>query len=124
MKENFNKKAFEILENTYESRMLLDAIGNLDNIRSKIEGPDQMRNDLQHLHTRAMNLLNHGDRNIPGNEDPIYFLADDIKDSIYECMDEFEKILKIIKPIIQLSPETKDDDIEEDDTGNNEELDD
>lgn len=109
-KEKFNKKAFEKLSENYESRVLLDAVDHLDKIRCIVCDPDGMRKNLMHLHTRAMNLINHGDREIPPNEHPIYDLADDLEYSVQECIESFEKILEVLNPLIELIPDPDDDD--------------
>jgi hypothetical protein len=102
--EKFRKKVLENLEQNFETRDILIAVDYLDKVRSRIAEPNQIRNDLMHLHTRAMALINQGDQSVPDGDDHIYDLAIEIEDEIDGFIENLEKIKGIVSPLVKLMP--------------------
>lgn len=104
-----DKKAFEELYNSFETMRILDAVGDLGEVRSEIEDPGGARMDFIRLHEMAMYLLN--DDAPPGDPQPIWELVDELSSKISRCQESLEKIADMLSELEPLMPDPDEYDI-------------
>ena len=73
-----NQAVLEQLRESFDTYRLLDAVDAVDAIRYRLCEPDQVRDDLPHLHDVASALINGGGLNGRRPRQPMWSLAGDL----------------------------------------------
>ena len=96
-----DEKALEALQNSFDSRRLLNAVEALDQVRSRIDG---LRDDLLDLHRMAVEVINedYGDR--PTREEPIWELAEMLASEMLEFADGLRDAVHTVEELESLAP--------------------
>jgi hypothetical protein len=79
-----DEKALGVLQNSFDTRRLLDAVEAIDQIRSRIDG---LRDDLLDLHRMAAEVINEDYETRPAREEPIWELAEMLASEMLEFAD-------------------------------------
>lgn len=93
-----DKKVLEKLYNSFDTRKILDAVGDLDEARGELEEPGGPRNELFRLHDMAMYLFD--DDAPPAEDDPIWELAGELSMRVFRCREALEKVEEVQIPMI------------------------
>jgi hypothetical protein len=120
-----NQPALEQLRDSFDTYRLLDAVDAVDAIRYRLCEPDQVRDDLLHLHDVASALINAGGLNGRGPRQPIWSLAGDLSLELGELADRLQAVADTLEELVGLAPgedqlfhaDGSDDDDEEGDNG-------
>ncbi len=107
-----DKKALEKLYNSFDTRRILDAIGDLDAVRAELEEPGGPRNDFFRLHEMAMYLIN--DDAPPGDGQAIWDLVDELSSKVFECREAMERVEAVLDDLQALTPDPDEYDYDED----------
>jgi hypothetical protein len=110
-----NQAALEQLRESFDTYRLLDAVDAVDAIRYRLCEPDQVRDDLLHLHDVASALINGGGLNGRRPRQPIWSLAGDLADRLQTVADTLEELVALAPG--EDEPVDGDDDEEEGDDG-------
>jgi hypothetical protein len=106
-----DEKALEALQNSFDTRRLLDAVEAVDQVRSRIDG---LRDDLLDLHRMAAEVIHEDYGNRPEREEPIWELAEMLASEMLEFAGGLREANRAVEELESLAPgEDWDDDEEE-----------
>ncbi len=96
-----DEKALEALQNSYDTRRLLDAVETVDQIRYRIDG---LRDDLLDLHRMAAEVINEDYGDSPAREEPIWELADTLASEMLEFANGLREAYHAVEELESLAP--------------------
>jgi hypothetical protein len=100
-----NAQILEGLQETFDTRVLLELVDQLDALRARICDPDALRADLLKLHTMAHTLINGAPLATGSDDQSIWELADDIESELGQIADSARHACLAIRPLIELQPD-------------------
>ena len=115
-----NQAALEQLRDSFDTYRLLDAVDAVDAIRYRVCEPDQVRDDLLHLHDVANALINGGGLNGRPPRQVIWSLAGDLSLELGDLADRLQAVADTLEELVGLAPgadEFDDDHEDADDEG-------
>jgi hypothetical protein len=110
-----NQAALEQLRDTFDTYRLLDAVDAVDAIRYRVCEPDQVRDDLLHLHDVASALINGGGLNGRSPRQPIWSLAGDLSLELGDLAARLQAVADTLEELVGLAP--GEDEFDDDDEG-------
>ena len=99
-----NQSALELLRDSFDTYRLLDAMDAVDAIRYRLCEPDQVRDDLLHLHDVASALINGGGLNGRPANQPIWSLAGDLSLELGELANRLQTVADTLEELVGLAP--------------------
>ena len=104
---NVDKEALEKLYNNFDTRRVLDTIGDIDYLIGTLEEPGGPRRDFFRLHEMVMHLID--DDSPPADGEPIWELVEDLSSTMYECQERLERVIEVLNELEALTPDPDDD---------------
>jgi len=99
-----NPTAMEQLRDAFDTYRLLDAVDVVDAIRYRLCEPDQVRDDLLHMHDVASALINGGGLNGRRPQLPIWSLAGDLRLELGDLADRLQAVAATLEELVGLAP--------------------
>ncbi len=99
-----NQAALEQLRESFDTYRLLDAVDAVDAIRYRLCEPDQVRDDLLHLHDVASALINGGGLNGRRPRQPMWSLAGDLSLELGDLADRLQTVADTLEELVALAP--------------------
>lgn len=105
------EEQWDNLHDNFETTDLFRTVDHLDEIRSVLSNrdglqPPEIRDDLQKLHTLAMDVVNHGETH---KAEEMFELADDIDSVLGEVTEHIEAIQEVLNNLLDLQPSEEED---------------
>ncbi len=97
--------ALEALESGYDTTRMLDAVGTLDEVRTSLYDPEDLRDDLLRLHSIAHTLVNCAGLTVGAQDEPFVDQVADIIDQIDQYVAELLAIRDVLHPLEALRPD-------------------
>jgi uncharacterized protein (UPF0305 family) len=99
---------WQALFENFETQWLLDAIGDIDTLRSHLNEdkryqPPKIRDKLFTLHQLAMAVVNEGSRS---KVDELFDLATELEDTVFEMMEALTRLQNTLTKLTDLRPAT------------------
>ncbi len=118
-----DKEVLEKLCNSFDTRKITDAVGDLDYVRGELEEPGGPRNDFFRLKEMAMYLFDEDAP--PGDTETIWELADELSSTVSRCREKLDQIEEVLDELTALAPDPDEDEdsVEEADEDDEEEVD-
>ena len=95
----------------FDTRRLLDAIGEVDTLRSHLSDdglrPPEIRNRLFTLHELAMAVVNDGSQH---RAQEFFDLALELDDEVFDMLEAVTRLQETLSTLTELRPESLDDD--------------
>lgn len=97
---------WQALFENFETQWLLDAIGDIDTLRSHLsdgerDQPPEIRDKLFTLHQLAMAVVNEGSRS---KVDELFDLAAELEDEVFEMMEALTRLQDTLTKLTDLRP--------------------
>lgn len=106
-----DRKVLEKLEDSFDTRQLLNAVAAVDGIGSRTGYDEEsIRNELLMLHGMAHELINGGQNLGRTTDTPIWELADELSMEVFRWQRELEEVQGVLDRLAELAPEDEDDD--------------
>lgn len=100
--------ALEALESGYDTTRMLDAVGTLDEVRTRLYGPEGLRSDLLRLHSIAHTLVNGAALTVSAQDEPFVDQVSDVIDQIDQYVADLLAIRNVLQPLEALRPDDTD----------------
>jgi hypothetical protein len=98
-------KALERLQHRFDTRRLLDIVDALDQMRSRLDGAEGLRQELLVLHGMAHALLNGADLPVgSASVAPIWELAEHLSSELLEGIEALKVAYETIDALTTLAP--------------------
>ena len=102
-------QTLERLQTVFDTRVLLELVDELDELRARICEPDGMRAELLSLHAMAHSLVNGAPLNTsPGNAS-IWEVAEELMYELSSIANRAQQASSMIQPLAQLMPKGEED---------------
>jgi hypothetical protein len=109
---------WERLQDGFDTRRLLDAIGNVDELRGHVSDdglrPPEIRFKLFKLHELAMEVINEGAQE---QAVELFELAGELEDEAFDVLEAATRLHEALTALTDLRPESLDDEGYEDEEG-------
>jgi hypothetical protein len=99
-----NHAALEELRDSFGTDRPLDAVDAVDAIRYRLCEPDQVRDDILHLHDVASALISSGGLNGRRPRQPIWSLAGDLSLELGELGTRLQAVADTLEALVGLAP--------------------
>jgi len=96
-----DEKTLEALQNSFDTRRLLDAVEAIDQIRSRIDG---VRDGLLDLHRMAVQVINGDYDSRPAREEKIWEVAEMLASEMLEFADSLREAYHAVEELESLAP--------------------
>jgi hypothetical protein len=96
-----DEKALETLQNSFDTRRLLEAVDAVDQVRYRIDG---LRDDLLDLHRMAAEIINEDYGNGPAREEPIWELAEMLASEMLAFANGLREAYRAVEQLESLAP--------------------
>ncbi len=98
-----DKEALNKLQEDFDTRRIMDAVSDLDELRGEIEEPGGPRTDFFRLHEMLMYLCDEDAP--PGGEEAVWELVEELSHKFSNCRDLVEKITDLLDELQKLCPD-------------------
>jgi hypothetical protein len=95
----------EGLQDSFDTRLLLELVDQLDELRARICDPDGLRADLLKLHAMAHTLINSAPLAAKPEDQSIWELADDLEYELGQIAESARHASLAIRPLVDLQPD-------------------
>lgn len=99
-----DKAALLELQNTYDTRVLFNAVEQLDKITGAARAQDGLRDSLLRLHAMAHTVINGAGMTASADGEPLAELAFDTTSELREIISTLQRWIKQIEPLETLQP--------------------
>ena len=100
-----NSQILEGLQETFDTRVLLALVDQLDKLRARICDLDGLRADLLKLHAMAHTLINGAPLAAGSDDQSIWELAEDIESELGHIAESAGHASLAIRPLVELQPD-------------------
>ena len=97
-------QTLERLQTEFDTRVLLELVDELDELRARICEPDGMRAELLRLHAMAHTLVNAGPLNTSPGDASIWEMAEELMYELSSIANRAQQASSMIQPLAQLMP--------------------
>jgi hypothetical protein len=95
----------ERLQDSFDTRLLLELVDQLDELRARVCDPEGLRADLLKLHAMAHTLINDAPLTTESEDQSIWELADDLEYEWAQIAESARRASLAIRPLVELQPD-------------------